>query len=688
MLNNVKIKTIVFAAISAAVLSACGGGGGGSPSTQLVNNAQNASSVTKEIEGLPTAETLTISDKAKLEHAKDAYNKLSDKSMVSQASVDKLNALIDAYNSNVQLAQNITVAIAKLPSDISKSGEAVVASVRSQYDALTENQKTWVEASSVSALEKAESAVKTNEKLAESVQANIAALPSEIAKADAAKVTAARKNLTDLTDAQETWVEADSVSALKKAEATVAANQTKAAKVAEQISALPANGLDIDTDKEIAAYTAAKKAFDDLSDSEETWVDSAATQKLAEVGKTVILDNDSLPALNLPTPLHTSFISSAGAQQNNPNVQLRNIDGKPEFTYDQGGLISSLEFNPNDEVKLDGIIIANNTDGGSATQVSFTTPASMIVKAYSGGISKEDVSAQKGEKNNTTFEVGKTSFDDVIVSNWNELKAAKDSLKAAENELAKLQKDGADEIDIKVAEEKVKELKAEIPALQDVYEQNRQSRQILSARTQSIADGIAYIKKDKNGLVFDKKFDGVYIVQFTDGTRIVMHDPAAAGWTYQTFAHYVDPKNGVIHGYQTLGDETAFGTMPANGTATYNGLTTAYLVEGGAQKQLTADVKAVVDFAKKGVRFETNNSQFHSLNNGVRTSAAAAAYNIKGTAAWGNTNHFTGNAQTSNGLKGDLNGKFYGANAAEIGGTYGLKNGSAQLIGGYGAKRQ
>ena len=69
---------------------------------------------------------------------------------------------------------------------------------------------------------------------------------------------------------------------------------------------------------------------------------------------------------------------------------------------------------------------------------------------------------------------------------------------------------------------------------------------------------------------------------------------------------------------------------------------------------------------------------------------AAAGYNISGTAKWSNSNQFTGTATTANGMSGDLNGKFYGAGAAEIGGAYGLKNAAntEQLIGGYGAKRQ
>ncbi len=191
--------------------------------------------------------------------------------------------------------------------------------------------------------------------------------------------------------------------------------------------------------------------------------------------------------------------------------------------------------------------------------------------------------------------------------------------------------------------------------------------------------------------MFDKQFDGVYIIQFTDGTRIVLHDPAAAGWTYQTFAHYVDPKNGITHGYQSIGDETAVSAMPTSGTATYTGITTAYLVETGkADRQLTADVKAVADFAKKGLRFETSNAQFHALNNGVRESQAADGYNMKGSATWAvNSNSFKGTVTADNQMTGQLLGKFYGAQAAEIGGTYGLQNAdnSKQLIGGYGAKR-
>ncbi len=565
MLKNIRIKTILFTAVSAALLSACGGGGGSSPSTELVNNATSARSVIDKAAALKPVEELTAADAEAVAAVINAYNSLSDasKQLVGKETLDKLKAAAEAV---------------KTAAEGSKSADGSV-----------------------------------------------------IQEADAA------------------------VDILKK-----------------KISALPDSAKDVDTAEEEKALTEAQQAFNALNEQQKTLITTAEKSKLDKLSAQLVTDHSPLAALDLPTPLHTDFIESAAAQQNNPNIQLRKIDGQNDFTTNQGGLISSLASNANQEVKLDGVVINNSTAAGNATTVNFTTPYSMIAKAYSGGISKSDVSTHTGLPKGSKFATGTASFDASIEEAYQALESAKKALESAKDEAAR------------------QEAQKEIAKWQPLYDAYMKARPQLANNVESSVGGIAYIKKDKNGLVFDKKFDGVYIVQFTDGTRIVMHDPAAAGWTYQTFAHYTDPKNGVIHGYQTLGDETVFGSLPANGTATYNGLTTAYLVEGGKQRQLTADVKAVVDFAKKGVRFETLNSQIHSLNNSVRTSTAAADYNIKGTAAWGNANHFVGNAKTTNGLSGDLNGKFYGPNAAEIGGTYGLKNAAntEQLIGGYGAKRQ
>ncbi len=531
-----------------------------------------------------------------------------------------------------------------------------------------------------------------------------------------------------------------------------------------------------------------------------------------------LTDEKPISPLNTDTPLSTSFISSTSAQQGNPNVQLRrNNDTNRLFytdnqTNNQNGLVSSLDFKANDEVKLDAIVLYNKTEEGNATQVRFTTTDSIIAKAFSGGKTKSDVSGQTGQEPNHEFKVGQSTLDQKIVELYKKSENAKSALASAERKLAndtntfaealknktqaerqaakaynsmletlgthseetasfeKAKKEleeakanfkaaiekttgesveelenankalntAQDELDkqistltknlnnedlakfkaaknnwenaeenLQTANQNVISAKATRTSSKDArdaaekakntaakaYDDARQVRQDLTELAENHANQLAYIAKDKNGTVFDKRFDGIYIIRFANGTQIVMHDPAAAGWTYQTFAHYIDPKSGVIHGYQSLGDETKFTALPASGTATYNGLTTAYVVKNNDQsRQLTADVKAIVDFGLKGVRFETTNSQFHSLDaNGRRVTVKGADYDMKGTAKWENGNLFLGKVEaTAAGLKGNLSGKFFGPSAAEIGGTYGLKkeDGSEHMIGGYGAKRQ
>ncbi|WP_312267478.1 transferrin-binding protein-like solute binding protein [Neisseria sp.] len=439
---------------------------------------------------------------------------------------------------------------------------------------------------------------------AQTVSAQIAALatPENLTVNDEAAVNSAAQAYNKLPDAQKAYISSESVAALKAAIEAVVANREAAAKVTGTVNSLPDTAAEIDTPAEEKLLTDANTAYSALTDNQKTWLAAQTEKKLSTLAATVITDNNSLAPLNLPAPLHTAFISSSGAQQHNPHMQLRTVDGKPALRDDQIGLIRTLAINPNASVIVDGAVLSSDQS------FEYRTPASGSTKVSSAG--------------NT-----------LINTNDDQLR-------------------------------------------QDIQE---------------TMDTLAFYKKDKNGLVFDKAFDGVYIIQFTDGTRIVLHDPAAAGWTYQTFAHYVDPKNGVTHGYQSIGDETT--DMPTSGTATYKGITTAYLTNNGNNdRQLTANVTAVADFAKRALRFSTDNSQIHALDvNGKRVSTAAAGYDLRANATWAEGgNSFKGDAATvDKNMGGSLNGKFFGGAAAEIGGTYGLKSadGNTQLIGGYGAKR-
>lgn len=382
-----------------------------------------------------------------------------------------------------------------------------------------------------------------------------------------------------------------------------------------------------------------------------------------------LTDEAPIAPANVTQPLHTHFISSEGAQQSNPNVQIRRNAAGNLFQTDnqdnnQNGLISSLDFNNNDEVKINGVVLFNKTSDGNATQPTWTSAASVIAKVYSKGNTQTDVSEQTGNEKNTKFAYGKSTLDERIVELYKKSEDEKNPVKKAE--------------------------------LKTLLAKNLEIRDKLAKINEEAGKKLAYFRLDQNGLVFDTQFDGVYVISFDNDTQIVLHDPSAAGWTYQTFAHYTVPEKTPhkgYQGYQSLGDETAFATLPTKGTATYKGISTAYVVTGNnnPNRQLTSNVMAIVDFGLKGVRFETSNSHFHTLEHDKRVSKAAENYDFKGTASWTDGNLFSGKVITADGkLSGNLNGKFYGPNAAEIGGTYGLKTKDAteHLIGGYGAKRQ
>lgn len=561
-------------------------------------------------------------------------------------------------------------------------------------------------------------------------------------------------------------------------------NAVAARKVIELIEALDTVEK-IDAGDE-ASIKAAQKAFNNLSNDQKALVSKTSIEKLEAALKALaglsgnssnpdapqtdnanpnannnsaeIKDDKSLAPLNKPAPVHTSFISSDGAQQHNPRMQLRQIDGKPALVDNQIGLIHNLNLNKNAPVVLDAVVLTNSAENSPAIQVDYRTPHSSITKYSSAGSTQENISTYFGKDQGIYSDV-KTTLDEQIKTEYKDMEEAwkiindpdsdPKAVAEAKKKVQKIQPRYAEDFDyngmLVIAQnyqeaftaegmesvlEKVKKdlqnAQTSTKQIDDAWEKinggdgsgwdilkrlepkltnKLLARIVLDANsnnaidgmegsTPKIADvlhGIAYVHKDKNKLAFDSQFDGVYVIKFINGVRVTLHDPAAAGWTEQTFAHYVDLNNLVNHGYQSLGNETPIASVPTEGTATYRGLTTSYLTETGKPaRQLTANVVAVADFAKKGLSFKTTNPTFHVLENGVRVSTPVAGYEMSGSASWqANSNSFKGQVATKeHGFKGDLNGKFYGSQVDEIGGTYGLSNATQQLIGGYGAKRQ
>lgn len=145
-------------------------------------------------------------------------------------------------------------------------------------------------------------------------------------------------------------------------------------------------------------------------------------------------DEAPIAPANVTQPLHTHFISSEGAQQSNPNVQIRRNAAGNLFQTDnqdnnQNGLISSLDFKSNDEVKIDGVKLFNKTSDGNATQPTWTSGASVIAKVSSKGNTQTDVSEQTGNEKNTKFAYGKSTLDERIVDLYKKSEAEKDEQK-------------------------------------------------------------------------------------------------------------------------------------------------------------------------------------------------------------------------------------------------------------------
>ena len=610
-----SIKHIALTAICAAVLAACGGGGSGGASnslnTNVVENATAARSVMDDIEALPEAEELTAEQLSAVAAAQQRYNNLSDsqKLMVAQTSTDKLQALLEAAESAAASAVSVSQEIASLPasSKLTAADDDEISQARTSYDALTDNEKSWVSDESLAKLVAAEQTAAANKTAAEAWTATAQALTaaSSLSKSDEAGVNAVQAAYNNLTAAQQSYLAAADTVELQSRLAAVAENKQLAADFAAAVAALPQNGLDIDTAEEEKALAAVNEEYSALTDSQKTWLSASVVSSLDAINSQAILDNDSLSAVNAALPRANSFLS----EEINDTAQ---------------------QFNPHRQLRSNGRLLDNQT--ALIKTISINAPLTDQDTISIQGIAFEEDGNDVGKSAGTVEYIAKINSQETIIDN--------------------------------------------------------------DARRSSVAQDTAQevvYRQDADKTVLDKKWDGIYALRTTGGVVIILRDPAAIGWNYQTFAHYADLSNGVTHAYQSIGIETAVADVPVSGTATYSGLSTAYLVDNGTSKQLSSDVTAVADFAKKGLRFATSNTQVHTLSNGLRVSESADAYDLKGSATWSaNQNIFNGTVTAANGMSGDLNGKFYGETAAEIGGTYGLSNAAntQQLIGGYGAKRK
>ncbi len=171
----------------------------------------------------------------------------------------------------------------------------------------------------------------------------------------------------------------------------------------------------------------------------------------------------------------------------------------------------------------------------------------------------------------------------------------------------------------------------------------------------------------------------------------IFANPYAAGWEYQTFG--VWGNNGSFSVAATsnaasVGAATPASGMPTAGTAMFNGVAGGiFATPSGASYLTTAAMAASVDFGSRVVGFATAGTVATSTYTTASTSAPAL--NLTGRFAINpGTSQFSGSVVSAGGMTGGASGQFYGPNANEIGGSFGVANASiGAMIGGFGGKR-
>ena len=166
-------------------------------------------------------------------------------------------------------------------------------------------------------------------------------------------------------------------------------------------------------------------------------------------------------------------------------------------------------------------------------------------------------------------------------------------------------------------------------------------------------------------------------------------NPSSYGFEYQTFGAWGSYGNSTTPAYAiSVGSPSLASAIPLTGALTFTGGSTGYYVDANKFGYVTnANMVAAVTFDNRTVAFTTTNT---SIAGGPGVpQISAPSLNMTGTLNYAaGTNAMTGTATTTNGMSGNMNGKFYGPALNEVGGTYAVTgSGVGSMVGGFGGKR-
>lgn len=430
-----------------------------------------------------------------------------------------------------------------------------------------------------------------------------------------------------------------------------------------------------------------------------------------------------LPAVNNPAP--TSFLESPKTTGNSTSdnntdekvspKQAGNVVTVVDHDYDQG--YKTIKFNQ--PGMIDYLCVGGESDGVCASEKATNA------ENNKAEIAKKEKELTEAEKlvSDKEMELTSTFKKNIPGLSDDELKELIDA-----------------DPDMKVRREKVKNVKDKIEELkgkQTKLEQNAKNEVFFLkpdgerleknnyrnsySKEKDIEDaGIVPVagfyekdgstKKIQQGVI-GREFDGIIVLENDKNKKSYLRDPVAAGWSYNTFGVFQEKRgNSDVRGYQSIGIKTKTSAqarkeadenfddktylegkfLPYYGRATYTGIGHAYHND----EQVTMNVKVDADFHDRHLNFETSNATAHAFEKEGHLTRVRPDLDLKGAADWAaDVADFKGKVHNVGGnLEGQLEGSFYGPNAAEVGGVYGLhgkdKEGKpVNYVGGFGAKR-
>jgi hypothetical protein len=180
----------------------------------------------------------------------------------------------------------------------------------------------------------------------------------------------------------------------------------------------------------------------------------------------------------------------------------------------------------------------------------------------------------------------------------------------------------------------------------------------------------------------------VQAIRASDGSvrSLLLLDPRSAGLSYSTLGMWMHQPDGSITpthvGVLAVGAETRSSDIPTTGSANYNGVMTGIYANEGRLYRVGATAAAQANFGTRTIALNTAGSQRVELDAPAAAPVADAGLDLSGTLTYDpgrnvlvNSGSFrtTGNRMPT----GYARGRFFGPAAAELGGSFFVRNGSS-----------